>query len=65
MTRFNGIHMTSKFGGPCWSRERGYHQPPPIPAHIMRIITAPQQTPSSAAPPPGEPLSEQGKGGEG
>lgn len=37
-----GVYNSSKFMGPCWSRDKGYHHPAPIPAHIMRIITAPQ-----------------------
>jgi hypothetical protein len=33
--------MSSRSGGPRWTRERGYHTPAPTPAHIMRIITRP------------------------
>jgi len=36
-----GIYGSSKSMGPCWSRDRGYHTPAPLPAHIMEIITAP------------------------
>ncbi len=47
------IHFTHKSGGPCWSRERGYHQPPKLPDHIMRSITQRHDHPvssESAAP---------------
>lgn len=37
-----GIYNSSKFAGPAWSRDRGYHTPTPLPAHIMRIITQPK-----------------------
>ena len=36
-----GIYFSSKSGGPCWSRDRGYHKPDPLPRHIMDIVTAP------------------------
>lgn len=41
-----GIHFTHRSGGPCWSRERGYHQPDPLPRHIMEIITTPAKRPT-------------------
>lgn len=34
-------HMLSKSGGPCWNRQLGYHQPKPLPSHIMRILLQP------------------------
>ena len=40
-----GIHFTHRSGGPCWSRELGYHQPAPLPDHIMRVLTAPLPKP--------------------
>ncbi len=40
----NGIYFTGRHGGPCWSRDQGYHTPKPLPAHIVRIITAPKKT---------------------
>lgn len=40
---YKGGHMTSKSGGPCWSRDRGYHHPKPLPAHIQRILTSPKR----------------------
>lgn len=33
------IYFSSRSGGPCWTRELGYHTPAPLPAHIKRIIT--------------------------
>jgi hypothetical protein len=45
MTRYRGPHMTSKSGGPCWTRERGYHTPAPLPAHIQRILLSPAPKP--------------------
>ena len=41
MSRGRGIHFTHPSGGPCWSRDRGYHQPDPLPAWFHRIATAP------------------------
>jgi len=32
------MYFSHRSGGPCWSRERGYHQPDPMPPHIMRTI---------------------------
>lgn len=41
-----GIHFTHRSGGPCWSRELGYHQPAPLPDHIMRMLTTPAPKPA-------------------
>lgn len=41
-----GIYYSHPSGGPCWSRERGYHQPPPLPAHIMRILVTSSESAS-------------------
>lgn len=38
----NGIYFSSRSGGPCWSRDQGYHHPAPLPDHIVRIITSPR-----------------------
>jgi hypothetical protein len=35
----SGRYMSSPSGGPCWSRDKGYHQPAKLPDHIQRIIT--------------------------
>ena len=39
-----GIHFTHRSGGPCWTRERGYHQPDPWPRHIWAAVMAPAPT---------------------
>jgi hypothetical protein len=45
------IHNLNRSGGPCWSRQLGYHQPPALPPHILRILLAPKPAP---APKPAE-----------
>lgn len=46
-----GIFFTHKSGGPCWSRDLGYHTPTPMPRHILQIITAPTPTKSAKRKP--------------
>jgi hypothetical protein len=45
MNRYRGPYMASKSGGPCWSRDRGYHHPAPTPAHIQRMLLSPAPKP--------------------
>lgn len=35
---YKGVHMTSRSGGPCWSSDRGYHQPAPLPSWFMPMV---------------------------
>lgn len=37
-----GRFMSHPSGGPCWSRDKGYHTPPKLPAHVWAAIAEPR-----------------------
>jgi hypothetical protein len=34
------IHNLNRHGGPCWSRERGYHHPTPMSPVMQHVLLA-------------------------
>lgn len=41
------IHFTHRSGGPCWSRDRGYHTPAPLPMFLAYMAMTPRGKPIS------------------
>jgi hypothetical protein len=39
--RAKGIYFSGRYGGPVWTRDRGYHTPAPLPQHIKQILMQP------------------------
>lgn len=49
-----GVYNSGRYMGSLWTRERGYHTPPPLPSFVDQAIAASRARPKPA--PAAEPV---------